>query len=137
MNKDVISSRVSPTTVTFPLSPAFPGLCSCCPIKTMTTLGGTLLDQSTSQSSVDQRSSSVAELRRKAQEHSAALLQSLQHVASFQQFPVGLGLNLPQLSTLQALARKSDAAAAAAAAAVALTSPGSGAASPSRDGQQT
>jgi len=80
----------------------------------------------------------VAELRRKAQEHSAALLQSLQHVASFQQFPVGLGLNLPQLSTLHALARKTDAAAAAAAAAaVALTSPGSGTASPSRDGQQT
>jgi len=103
----------------------------------MTTLGSTLLDQSTSQSSADQRSSSVAELRRKAQEHSAALLQSLQHVASFQQFPVGLGLNLPQLSTLQALARKTDAAAAAAAAAVALTSPGSGTASPSRDGQQT
>lgn len=102
-------------------------------------MGSSLLDQSTSHSSVaaDQRSSSVAELRRKAQEHSAALLQSLQHVASFQQFPMGLGLNLPPLSTLQALARKSDAAAAAAAAAVALTSPGPGAASPSRDEQQT
>jgi hypothetical protein len=79
----------------------------------------------------------VAELRRKAQEHSAALLQSLQHVASFQQFPMGLGLSLPPLSTLQALARKSDAAAAAAAAAVALTSAGPGAASPSTDEQQT
>lgn len=59
----------------------------------------------------DQRSSSVAELRRKAQEHSAALLQSLHHVASFQhlQLPVGLGLNLPPLTTLQALAaRKCD-----------------------------
>lgn len=119
----------------FPGLKAFPGLCSCCPIKPMTTLGGSLLDQSTSQSNADQRSSSVAELRRKAQEHSAALLQSLQHVASFQHFPVGLGLNLPPLSTLQALARKTDAAAAAAA--VALTSPGAGGTSPARDAQQT
>jgi hypothetical protein len=103
-------------------------------MKPMTALGGALLDQSTSQSSADQRSSSVAELRRKAQEHSAALLQSLQHVASFQHFPVGLGLNLPPLSTLQALARKTDAAAAAA---VALTSPGAGGSSPSRDVQHT
>jgi hypothetical protein len=88
----------------------------------------------TTQSSADQRSSSVAELRRKAQEHSAALLQSLQHVASFQHFPVGLGLNLPPLSTLQALARKSDVAAAAAAA---LASPGAGGSSPGRDVQHT
>lgn len=61
----------------------------------------------------DQRSSSVAELRRKAQEHSAALLQSLQHVANFQQ-AAGLagGLNFPLLPplTLQALQqhRKQD-----------------------------
>lgn len=57
----------------------------------------------------DQRSSSVAELRRKAQEHSAALLQSLQHVANFQQ-ATGLGLNFPLLPpmTLQALQRKQD-----------------------------
>jgi hypothetical protein len=104
-------------------------------MKPMTTLGTSLLDQSPSQSSADQRSSSVAELRRKAQEHSAALLQSLQHVATFQHFPVGLGLNLPPLSTLQALARKTDAAAAAAA--VALTSPGVGSSSPTRDVQHT
>lgn len=61
----------------------------------------------------DQRSSSVAELRRKAQEHSAALLQSLQHVANFQQ-AAGLagGLNFPLLPplTLQALQRKQDTA---------------------------
>nr|CAD7202868.1 unnamed protein product [Timema douglasi] len=90
---------------------AFPGLCSCCPIKPVTSLGP--WDQG-----ADHRSSSVAELRRKAQEHSAALLQSLQHVASFQQQAAAnfqhhlsslpLGLNLPPLSTLQALARKSD-----------------------------
>lgn len=57
----------------------------------------------------DQRSSSVAELRRKAQEHSAALLQSLQHVANFQQ-AAGLGLNFPLLPpmTLQALQRKQE-----------------------------
>lgn len=57
----------------------------------------------------DQRSSSVAELRRKAQEHSAALLQSLQHVANFQQ-ATGLGLNFPLLPpmTLQALQRKQE-----------------------------
>ncbi|PSN58130.1 hypothetical protein C0J52_01028 [Blattella germanica] len=108
---------------------AFPGLCSCCPIKPLGLQQP--LDQSSSQPS-DQRSSSVAELRRKAQEHSAALLQSLQHVATFQHLPVGLGLNLPPLSTLQALARKSDAAAAAA-----LASPASSPASPARDTQQT
>jgi hypothetical protein len=59
----------------------------------------------------DQRSSSVAELRRKAQEHSAALLQSLQHVANFQQ-AAGLagGLNFPLLPplTFQALNRKHE-----------------------------
>lgn len=73
-------------------------------------------------SSSDQRTSSVAELRRKAQEHSTALLQSLHQVASFQQqaaaaaaaalqlpvSSVGLGLQLPSLTTLQALARKSE-----------------------------
>lgn len=62
----------------------------------------------------EHRSSSVAELRRKAQEHSAALFHSLQHVANMQhhaaaaaalQLPVGLGLQLPSLtSTLHALA---------------------------------
>lgn len=61
--------------------------------------------------SSDHRSSSVAELRRKAQEHSAALLQSLQHVANFQQ-AAGLagGLNFPLLPplTLQALHRKHE-----------------------------
>lgn len=58
----------------------------------------------------DQRSSSVAELRRKAQEHSAALLQSLQHVANFQQ-AAGLtgGLNFPfPPLTLQAFQRNKD-----------------------------
>lgn len=65
----------------------------------------------------DHRSTSVAELRRKAQEHSAALLQSLQHVANFQQ-AAGLGLNFPLLPpmTLQAaLQRKQEEGAAAAA----------------------
>ncbi|XP_069699971.1 diencephalon/mesencephalon homeobox protein 1 [Periplaneta americana] len=117
----------------FPGLKAFPGLCSCCPIKPMSGSGllqPPPLEQASAAS--DHRSSSVAELRRKAQEHSAALLQSLQHVASFQHLPVGLGLNLPPLSTLQALARKSDAAAAAAAA-VALASPSS----PPRDAPQT
>lgn len=57
----------------------------------------------------EQRSSSVAELRRKAQEHSAALLQSLQTVASFQQHAAAaLQLQLPSLSTLHALTRKTD-----------------------------
>lgn len=61
----------------------------------------------------DHRSSSVAELRRKAQEHSAALLQSLQHVANFQQaagLAAGAGLNFPLLPplTLQALQRKHE-----------------------------
>lgn len=63
-----------------------------------------------------QRTSSVAELRRKAQEHSAALLQSLQHVASFHQHAAASGhLNslaaagfnfplLPPLTLHQALA---------------------------------
>lgn len=55
----------------------------------------------------------MAELRRKAQEHSAALLQSLQHVANIQQaagIAAGAGLNFPLLPplTLQALQRKHD-----------------------------
>lgn len=93
-------------------------MCSCCPIKPLSSLGQTLLplsnnsDSSTSPSlggNNDQRSSSVAELRRKAQEHSAALLQSLQHVANFQQHAAAAGfasgLNFPLLPplTLQAL----------------------------------
>lgn len=77
----------------------------------MTNLGASLLatespTSPTSGTNDHQRSSSVAELRRKAQEHSAALLQSLQHVANFQQ-AAGLaatGLNFPLLPplTLQA-----------------------------------
>ncbi|GLV39481.1 Dorsal root ganglia homeobox [Carabus blaptoides fortunei] len=109
-----LSSQFSPPL--FPGLKAFPGLCSCCPIKPMTSLGSALLPMSDSATSPgaggDHRSSSVAELRRKAQEHSAALLQSLQHVASFQQ-AAGLagGLNFPLLPplTLQAaLQRKHD-----------------------------
>lgn len=55
----------------------------------------------------DPRSSSVAELRRKAQEHSAALLQSLHAAAAAGlAFP---GLHLPPLSLQQALnSRKSE-----------------------------
>lgn len=88
-------------------------MCSCCPIKPLTSLGNSLISTSEAPSSpsTDQRSSSVAELRRKAQEHSAALLQSLQHVANFQQ-AAGLasGLNFPLLPplTLQALHRKHE-----------------------------
>lgn len=79
----------------------------------MSSLGATLLPTTEAQSSPDSdhRSSSVAELRRKAQEHSAALLQSLQHVANFQQAAgLATGLNFPLLPplTLQALQRKHD-----------------------------
>lgn len=87
----------------------FPGLCSCCPIKPPT-LGTTVTSSASSSptSLSDPRSSSVAELRRKAQEHSAALLQSLQAAAAAGlAFP---GLHLPPLSLHSALhARKSDA----------------------------
>lgn len=82
----------------------FPGLCACCPMK----------PPGLDQGGAEQRSSSVAELRRKAQEHSAALLQSLQQVASFQQQAAAAALHLPlplpSLSTLHALARKADSA---------------------------
>ncbi|XP_018570058.1 homeobox protein unc-4 homolog [Anoplophora glabripennis] len=109
-----ISSQFSPPL--FPTLKGFPGLCSCCPIKPMSSLGSSLLPSSeASQISPgnDQRSSSVAELRRKAQEHSAALLQSLQHVANFQQAAsLAGGLNFPLLPplTLQALQRKHEGA---------------------------
>ncbi|KAL0274713.1 UNVERIFIED_CONTAM: hypothetical protein PYX00_002776 [Menopon gallinae] len=105
-----LSSQFTPPL--FPGLKGLPGLCSCCPIKP---LGSGLLSDLTNQNSPNdhQRSSSVAELRRKAQEHSAALLQSLQHVANFQQqavaaglqFPVGLGLQFPPLN-LQAFANR-------------------------------
>lgn len=81
--------------------------CSCCTMKPF----GSMADGG---GGAEHRSSSVAELRRKAQEHSAALFHSLQHVANMQhhaaaaaalQLPVGLGLQLPSLtSTLHALA---------------------------------
>ncbi|XP_074032022.1 dorsal root ganglia homeobox [Leptinotarsa decemlineata] len=109
-----LSSQFSPPL--FPTLKGFPGLCSCCPIKPMSALGSSLLP--TSEASEispggDHRSSSVAELRRKAQEHSAALLQSLQHVANFQQAAglAGAGLNFPLLPPLsfQALQRKHEA----------------------------
>ncbi|XP_026822638.1 dorsal root ganglia homeobox protein [Rhopalosiphum maidis] len=94
-------------------SPLFSGLkgfgCSCCTMKPF----GSMADGGGG-SGAEHRSSSVAELRRKAQEHSAALFHSLQHVANMQhhaaaaaalQLPVGLGLQLPSLtSTLHALA---------------------------------
>ncbi|XP_050425176.1 paired mesoderm homeobox protein 2B [Adelges cooleyi] len=100
-------------------SPLFTGLkgfgCSCC---TMKPFGS--MSEGSGGGGAEHRSSSVAELRRKAQEHSAALFHSLQHVANMQhhaaaaaafQLPVGLGLQLPSLtSTLHALAanRKAD-----------------------------
>ncbi|VVC26745.1 Hypothetical protein CINCED_3A017776 [Cinara cedri] len=91
-------------------SPLFSGLkgfgCNCCTMKPFASMAET--------GGAEHRSSSVAELRRKAQEHSAALFHSLQHVANMQhhaaaaaalQLPVGLGLQLPSLtSTLHALA---------------------------------
>uniref|UniRef100_A0A182KFG4 OAR domain-containing protein n=1 Tax=Anopheles christyi TaxID=43041 RepID=A0A182KFG4_9DIPT len=110
---------------------AFPGLCSCCPVKAPTTTGtsssptcssasppctasltGSVVGSSASGlSSItntvvnsglpDPRSSSVAELRRKAQEHSAALLHSLQAAAAAGlAFP---GFHLPPLSLHSAL----------------------------------
>ncbi|CAH1116280.1 unnamed protein product [Phaedon cochleariae] len=110
-----LSSQFSPPL--FPTLKGFPGLCSCCPMKPITSLGSSLLpstDQSELSPGGDHRSSSVAELRRKAQEHSAALLQSLQHVANFQQAAglAGAGLNFPLLPplTLQALQRKHESA---------------------------
>uniref|UniRef100_A0A182P694 OAR domain-containing protein n=1 Tax=Anopheles epiroticus TaxID=199890 RepID=A0A182P694_9DIPT len=111
---------------------AFPGLCSCCPVKPPTSTTGSsssptcssasppsaashassVVGSSTSAlSSItnsvvnsglpDPRSSSVAELRRKAQEHSAALLHSLQAAAAAGlAFP---GFHLPPLTLHSAL----------------------------------
>ncbi|XP_049826355.1 dorsal root ganglia homeobox protein [Aethina tumida] len=104
-----ISSQFSPPL--FPALKGFPGLCSCCPIKPMSSSLLTTNEPSQISPESDQRSSSVAELRRKAQEHSAALLQSLQHVANFQQAAsLAGGLNFPLLPplTLQALQRKHE-----------------------------
>ncbi|XP_065090864.1 diencephalon/mesencephalon homeobox protein 1 isoform X2 [Ochlerotatus camptorhynchus] len=103
------------------LKAAFPGLCSCCPAKSPITSGsstatssptctslahsicstGTTSTSSASLGASDPRSSSVAELRRKAQEHSAALLHSLQAAAAAGlAFP---GFHLPPLSLHTAL----------------------------------
>ncbi|XP_031619284.1 cone-rod homeobox protein [Contarinia nasturtii] len=68
----------------------FPGLCSCCPTITSSTTSLsanrssalTNVCASSASSANDPRTTSVAELRRKAQEHSAALLQSLQAAAA-------------------------------------------------------
>jgi OAR motif len=101
-------------------------LCSCCPItksqssstSTPTTCTAIIHDPAASQTSAmsaagmspsgggssDARSSSVAELRRKAQEHSAALLHSLHAVAvSGLSFP---GLHFPPLSLHHALSNR-------------------------------
>ncbi|XP_039431036.1 diencephalon/mesencephalon homeobox protein 1 [Culex pipiens pallens] len=96
------------------LKAAFPGLCSCCPVKSPITSGASSTATSsptctssshslvTTSPSPDPRSSSVAELRRKAQEHSAALLHSLQAAAAAGlAFP---GFHLPPLSLHSALA---------------------------------
>lgn len=93
-----LSSQFHPPL--FPHLKAFPGLCSCCPIKPPTTTSGSSLSPNGSNSS-DPRSSSVAELRRKAQEHSAALLQSL-HAAAAAGFSFP-ALHLPPLSLHSAL----------------------------------
>lgn len=104
----------------------FPSLCSCCPSSKSqssctisTTCSSMGHDPATSQAnnvcssalspsssgSTDARSSSVAELRRKAQEHSAALLHSLHAVAvSGLSFP---GLHFPPLSLHHALSNRS------------------------------
>ncbi|XP_065169860.1 homeobox protein OTX1 B-like [Atheta coriaria] len=90
----------------FPSLKGFPSFCSCCPMKPINSLfyhqqqhnhnhsqhdTSNTSDAPTSPPTDAQRSSSVAELRRKAQEHSAALLQSLQHVASIHQHAAATG----------------------------------------------
>ncbi|XP_037810794.1 diencephalon/mesencephalon homeobox protein 1 [Lucilia sericata] len=88
--------------------PSFPGLCSCCTLKPPHSSANSVAVSCSSatsspespphstHSNCDPRSSSVAELRRKAQEHSAALLQSLHAAAAAGlAFP---GLHLPPLS---------------------------------------
>ncbi|KAI5712467.1 hypothetical protein M8J75_008505 [Diaphorina citri] len=88
----------------FPTLKGFPGLCSCCPMKPFSNSLLPSPPASDSTCGLEQRSSSVAELRRKAQEHSAALLHSL-HAAAALNLP--LGLPLPSLSSLhQALASR-------------------------------
>lgn len=99
-------------------------MCSCCPISksqsssssTSTTCSAIIHDPAAQSGTMststlsppggsDARTSSVAELRRKAQEHSAALLHSLHAVAvSGLSFP---GLHFPPLSFHQALSNRS------------------------------
>ncbi|XP_055921868.1 diencephalon/mesencephalon homeobox protein 1 [Eupeodes corollae] len=87
----------------FPGLKAFPGLCSCCPIKppSIPVSSSNSPGSPPISNHSDPRSSSVAELRRKAQEHSAALLQSLHAAAA-----AGLAfprLHLPPLNLHHAL----------------------------------
>lgn len=97
----------------------FPGSCSCCPVKHQPSSSSTtstnsdpitshcnLLDSSMASdpNSFDSRSNSVAELRRKAQEHSAAWLHSLHAAAAAGlTFP---GFHFPPLSLHQALSNR-------------------------------
>lgn len=73
----------------------FPPFCSCCSTNKSNSKSAHQLDQTqlnanaaTYDTGSDARTSSVAELRRKAQEHSAALLHSLHHAVAGLPFPL-------------------------------------------------